>query len=80
MVVLVRAGLQDGGPATKPKPAKTTKVVHARPAAKRVYVVRAGDTLVTIAAATGVSVARLRQLNPNAEPTSLFIGDKIRLR
>jgi hypothetical protein len=42
--------------------------------------VRAGDTLATIAAATGVSLERLERLNPNAEPTSLFIGDRIRLR
>jgi LysM repeat protein len=42
--------------------------------------VRAGDTLATIAAATGVSVARLQQLNPGVEPTSLFIGDRVRLR
>jgi LysM repeat protein len=45
-----------------------------------VYVVRAGDTLTTIAAATGVSVDRLEQLNPSVEPTSLFIGDELRLR
>jgi hypothetical protein len=42
--------------------------------------VRAGDTLATIAAATGVPLARLEKLNPQVEPTSLFIGDRIRLR
>jgi LysM repeat protein len=42
--------------------------------------VRAGDTLATIAAATGLPVDRLEQLNPNVEPTSLFIGDRIRTR
>jgi len=42
--------------------------------------VRAGDTFATIAAATGVTVARLQELNPRVEPTSLFIGDRIRLR
>jgi LysM repeat protein len=83
--VLVRVGLRDHGPAaTKPQPAKTTKVGHAPPAAsarvKRFHVVRAGDTLASISARTGVSVARLRQLNPTVEPTSLFIGDKLRLR
>jgi LysM repeat protein len=42
--------------------------------------VRAGETLATIAAATGVPVQRLEQLNPNVEPTSLFIGDRVRVR
>ena len=85
VVVLVRAGLQDG-PASDPAPSKQAKaVVHKKapavhPAVKQTYVVRAGDTLVTIAAATGVSVARLEQLNPTLEPTSPFIGDQIRLR
>ena len=83
VVALVRVGLSDDGPAaTKTKPKKTpiAQVRSGAPAAKRLYTVRAGDTLVTIAARTGVPVTRLRQLNPNAEPTSLFIGDQIRLR
>jgi LysM repeat protein len=87
VVVGVRVGLQDDGGSSNPAPAKPAKaVVHSRskpaahPAAKQVYVVRAGDTLGTIAASTGVSVARLEQLNPTLEPTSLFIGDQIRLR
>ncbi len=84
MVVLVRAGLRDGGAADKPAPAKTAVVVRSKPAAgnraKRIYVVRAGDTLVSIAAAQSVPLARLLQLNPKVEPTSLFIGDEIRLR
>jgi LysM repeat protein len=42
--------------------------------------VRAGDTLESIAAATGVAVERLRELNPSLEPTALFIGERIRLR
>jgi LysM repeat protein len=80
-VVLLRAVVLDGGggstpatPATQPAPAAKA------PATPRVYTVRAGDTLATIAAATGVSIERLRQLNPKVEPTSLFIGDRIRLR
>jgi LysM repeat protein len=84
-VALVRVGLQHHGSATpNRKPPAAAKHTHARavvpPAVKRVYVVRAGDTLVTIAAATGVSVAKLQKLNPAVAPTSLFIGDKIRLR
>ena len=73
--------LHDGGPAAAPPQSKPrhTPVVHTR-RDPRLYTVRAGDTLATIAATTGVSVARLQQLNPRVEPTSLFIGDRIRLR
>jgi LysM repeat protein len=84
VVVLVRAGLRDGSADDKPAPAKSATVARSKPAAsnrvKRIYVVRAGDTLVSIAAAQGVPLARLLQLNPKVEPTSLFIGDEIRLR
>jgi LysM repeat protein len=84
VVVLVRAGLRDDGASGKPAREKTATVVRTKPAAgsqaKRIYVVRAGDTLASISAANGVTVARLLELNPKAEPTSLFIGDEIRLR
>jgi LysM repeat protein len=79
LVVGLRAVLDDGGsPATKPQP-KRTPAAHIRQG-PRFHTVRAGDTLATIASATGVSVAKLQQLNPKVEPTSLFIGDRIRLR
>jgi len=77
--VLLRAVLaDDGGPATPNVPAKSAPA----PAndGPRFYTVRVGDTLVTIARTTGISLERLERLNPNAEPTSLFIGDRIRLR
>jgi hypothetical protein len=78
LVVLLRATLQEGAPAPAPPVAHTS-----RPAAHQAAVfhrVRAGETLATIAAATGVPVQRLEQLNPNVEPTSLFIGDRVRVR
>ena len=65
-------------PSAKPRVAHTSKPPARKAAA--FYRVRAGDTLATIAAATGVPVERLEQLNPNVEPTSLFIGDRIRTR
>jgi LysM repeat protein len=67
-------GPPPAAPASKPAPAATAR------ATPRVHTVRAGDTLATISAATGVSIERLQQLNPTVEPTSLFIGDRIRLR
>jgi LysM repeat protein len=48
--------------------------------APRYYRVRAGDTLATIAARTKTPVAKLRRLNPSVQPTSLFIGQRLRVR
>jgi Tfp pilus assembly protein FimV len=47
--------------------------------ARRYYRVQAGDTLASIAARTHTPVARLRRLNPQVQPTALFIGQRLRL-
>jgi len=53
---------------------------RARRALKRgVYIVRAGDSLFTIAARTGVPIETLRELNPTADPQGLVTGQHIRL-
>ena len=44
------------------------------------YTVKPGDTLGAISEQTGVSVAELQELNPDLDPQSLTVGDKIRLR
>jgi len=44
------------------------------------YVVQNGDTLTSIARKTGVSVARIQQLNPNIDPQILLSGEKLKLR
>ena len=46
----------------------------------KTYTVKPGDTLGMIAEQTGVSVAELQELNPDLDPQSLTVGDKIRLR
>jgi hypothetical protein len=63
--------------------APARQAVHARPAHRPIralYVVRAGDTIVAIAARKGTTAAQLLRLNPTVSPTALFIGEKIRLR
>jgi len=84
VVAVVRASMHDGGSTSKPR--RPAPAAH-RPAAKRaqaphhvVYVVRAGDTITSIAARTGISTATLLRLNPKATPTALFIGQRLRLR
>ena len=61
----------DGGTSTG---ARTTTAPQ-----RRTYTVRPGDTLAGIAERTGVSVEELQELNPNLDPNSLTVGDKIKL-
>jgi LysM repeat protein len=44
-----------------------------------VYVVRPGDTLVSISEQTGISVDELVELNPDIDPQALISGQRIRL-
>jgi LysM repeat protein len=46
----------------------------------RIYVVKPGDTLTTIAAKTGVGVEELQRLNPNIDPQVMRSGQRVRLR
>lgn len=86
-VVLIRSGLHSGGDGSanaRTSPAITRAVSTARAPARprihrRFWTVRAGDTLGSIAARAHVTLANLRRLNPNVSPTSLYIGEKIRL-
>jgi len=90
VVALVRLELRSDGPAQSEPPGTAVKPAARAPGTKpapqgsaakpRYHTVEAGDTLESIAAATGVTVERLRELNPSLEPTALFIGARIRLR
>jgi LysM repeat protein len=46
----------------------------------RTYTVKAGDTLGSIAAKTGIPVDKLQELNPQLDPQQLVSGQKIKLR
>ncbi|HEU5141695.1 MAG TPA: LysM domain-containing protein [Solirubrobacterales bacterium] len=48
--------------------------------APKSYVVQNGDTLTSIAHRTGVSVARIQELNPGVDPQILVSGEKLKLR
>ena len=71
-----------GAPTAKKKTKTKTKTKKKQPppAAARFWTVQAGDTFGVISAKTGVPVATLEQLNPNVQSTSLFIGEKLRIR
>ena len=47
---------------------------------KKVYIVKSGDTLGSIAEATGVPVQKLQDLNPGLDQFSLGPGTKIKIR
>lgn len=93
-VVLVRAGMHSGRHAaattTSPPVTTTLQIARAatvttrskphRPAARKYWTVQAGDTFGVIASKTGVPVATIEQLNPTVHSTSLFIGEKVRIR
>jgi LysM repeat protein len=84
-VALVRSGLEHKS-STSPTTTTTTRSVPPSPqvstaANKRQYwTVRAGDTFGVISTKTGVPVARIERLNPRMTSTSLFIGEKVRIK
>jgi LysM repeat protein len=91
-VVLIRSGINSGKtqtpvaapPASTQSQVTTTtttkKKTKKAPATQRYWTVQAGDTFNVISSKTGVPIATITRLNPNASSTSLFIGEKIRIR
>jgi len=84
-VLLVRSGLQTtSSPSTTSvattrttsTPITTTTVVK-RP---RFYRLRIGETLSDVAIRFGTTVEELLALNPGIEPTSLEVGQRIRIK
>jgi LysM repeat protein len=92
-VVLIRSGIESGhgggGRALPQLPTVTAPTVAStsatttgapRKQARKFWTVQAGDTFGVISGKTGVPMATLQQLNPTVKSTSLFIGEKLRIR
>jgi LysM repeat protein len=85
LIIVVESGLNGGGSAatTSPPPAASTPTTTAgtttAPKKKRIYRVRGGDTLESIAAKFNTTVDDLLQLNPNVDPLALSPGQRIRV-
>jgi LysM repeat protein len=91
-IVLIRSGLQSGTStptttsvaATQPHKTVSAQTTAGRTttgsSTPRFWTVQAGDTFGVISTKSGVPVATIEQLNPNVKSTSLFIGQKLRLR
>ena len=58
---------------------QTTSTTSQRPI-RPSYTVKLNDTLGLISEKTGVSVARIQELNPELDPQNLIVGQKIKLR
>jgi LysM repeat protein len=76
---LGRSGLHHHRAAAPPVHHAAKKTQPA-PKHKAYYAVHAGDTLSAIATKEHVTLAALRRLNPNVQPTALFLGEKLRIR
>jgi len=81
--VVVRAGFEHGKQhANTPTTTVTTKTTRKHSHKRRqlrTYTVQSGDTFASIAAKEGTTVARLEHLNPGVDPTTLRVGEKIRV-
>jgi LysM repeat protein len=51
-----------------------------KPLGPRYWTVKSGQSFGSIAAATGINITKLEELNPHLKPSTLQPGDRIRLR
>ena len=89
-VVLIRAGMNAGSSGSgrtgsvSPPPRRHVTTGASRPRkpaqGRRFWTVQAGDTFSVISSKTGVPVATIARLNPKSSSTSLFVGEKIRIK
>jgi LysM repeat protein len=81
VIAVISSSLGDSGSPTRSQPGSghtAKKSAHRTTAAS--YVVKSGDTLVSIAHRTGVPVAEIQKLNPEVDPQILIAGEKLKLR
>ena len=84
--LVVRAGFEQGKhhastpTTTVASNTKTTRTHGHKRRRLRMYTVQSGDTFASIAIKEGTTVARLEHLNPGVDPTTLHIGEKIRVQ
>ena len=91
-ILLIRSVLADEAPARstppaaathaapKPKPTATRATTTAPTTPQETYAIRAGDTLGVVADRYDTTVEALVELNPGIDPTSLQVGQQIRVK
>jgi LysM repeat protein len=81
VIVAISSSLGDSGSADKSRHGRSHSPhsgVHKTTA--KTYVVKSGDTLVSIAHRTGVPVVHIISLNPEVDPQILIAGQTLKLR
>lgn len=81
VIVVISNSLGDSDPSTKSRQGSggRTHKSGSKPTAKT-YVVKSGDTLVSISHRTGVPVGHILALNPDVDPQILIAGQTLQLR
>jgi LysM repeat protein len=81
VIVVVAGSLGDSDSSTKSRNGNGGHPHKSRPkTTAKTYVVKSGDTLVSIAHRTGVPVAHILALNPEVDPQILIAGETLKLR
>lgn len=75
--LVVQSGTNDDG--TKPV-AGTTTSKAASGKGRRMYTVKTGDSLSSIASRFDLTVDQLQELNPDVDPQAIRAGQRLRLR
>ncbi len=81
VIVAISSSLGDSDPSTKPGNGNGHSSHKGGPkTTAKTYVVKSGDTLVSIAHRTGVPVSHILALNPEVDPQILIAGQTLKLR
>ena len=66
----------DGGPSTEDEVSRAGE----RALERGIWVVRSGDTLVSVSEATGIEIDEILALNPEIDPQAVRVGQRLMLR
>jgi LysM repeat protein len=81
VIVAISSSLGDSDSSTKSRNGNGGRSHESGPkTTAKTYVVKSGDTLVSIAHRTGVPVAHILALNPDVDPQILIAGQTLQLR
>jgi LysM repeat protein len=80
VIVVVVSGSLGGSDSAKDQNQKNRQANHRPKTKSATYVVKSGDTLVSIAHRTGVPVGHIIALNPEVDPQILIAGETLKLR
>jgi LysM repeat protein len=80
VIVVISTSLEDSDPSTKSRNGNGQSHRGNPKTTAKTYVVKSGDTLVSIAHRTGVPVGHILALNPEVDPQILIAGQTLKLR